>query len=191
MIILIGGIGYAGKTLMAQKLLEKYKMPYLSIDHLKMGIYRSDPDCGFTPLDSSKHIGEKLWGILKGIIMTNIENKQNLIIEGIYLMPEKIKELELDEEYSLHIISFYMGFSKEYINTNWNTDILENMGTIEGRTPEHSDDITHEIYISENLKVKKMCEESGAKYFEMGGKYEEETQKIYDWIDERIKNVFR
>ena len=133
MIILIGGVGCAGKTLMAQKLLEKYKAPYLSIDHLKMGIYRSDDNCGFTPLDSLEHIGEKLWGILKGIIMTNIENKQHLIIEGIYLMPEKIKELEIDEEYAPEIISFYIGFSRDYIEKYFESKVLKNMGAVESR----------------------------------------------------------
>ena len=182
MIILIGGVGYAGKTLMAQKLLEKYKMPYLSIDHLKMGIYRSDPDCGFTPLDSIEHIGEKLWGILKGIIMTNIENKQNLIIEGAYLMPEKIKELQNDEEYAPYIISFYMGFSKEYIKKNFKSQILENRSAVEDRQYDDSD--TTENYILENAQMKKMCEEGNAKYFEIDGEYTEEIKKVYDWIDE-------
>ena len=186
MIILIGGVGYAGKTLMSQKLLEKYKMPYFSIDDLKMGIYRSDPDCGFTPLDSLEHIGEKLWGILKGIIMTSIENKRHLIIEGIYFMPEKIKELELDEEYAPYIISFYIGFSKEYIRENWHSKILKNMGVIEGRTPDEYSDITYDIYIAENSQVKKMCEDSGAKYFEIDGEYNKEIKKVYEWIDEQI-----
>ena len=36
MIILIMGASHTGKTKLAQKLLEKYKYPYLSIDHLKM-----------------------------------------------------------------------------------------------------------------------------------------------------------
>ena len=49
MIILIAGASYVGKTLLAQRLLEKYKIPYLSIDHLKMGLYRSGYDYGFTP----------------------------------------------------------------------------------------------------------------------------------------------
>ena len=38
MIVLITGASYTGKTVLAQKLLEKYKYPYLSIDHLKMGL---------------------------------------------------------------------------------------------------------------------------------------------------------
>ena len=36
MVILIGGASCVGKTLMAQKLMEKYSIPYLSLDHLKM-----------------------------------------------------------------------------------------------------------------------------------------------------------
>jgi len=67
MVILIGGAGYTGKTFMAQQLLEKYKYPTFSIDNLKMGLYRANMDCGFTPTDSSELIGEKLWPILKGI----------------------------------------------------------------------------------------------------------------------------
>ena len=41
MIILITGASHTGKTLLAQKMLEKYNYPYLSIDHLKMGLIRS------------------------------------------------------------------------------------------------------------------------------------------------------
>ena len=47
MIILITGASHTGKTVLAQKLLQKYQYPYLSIDHLKMGFdpkrkYKSD-----------------------------------------------------------------------------------------------------------------------------------------------------
>lgn len=42
MIILIGGSSHTGKTFLAQKLLERYKYPYLSIDHLKMGLIKSN-----------------------------------------------------------------------------------------------------------------------------------------------------
>lgn len=35
MIILIAGDTHTGKTNLAQKLLEHYKIPYVSIDHLK------------------------------------------------------------------------------------------------------------------------------------------------------------
>ena len=46
MVLLITGASHTGKTVLAQKLLEKYNYPYLSIDHLKMGLIRS----GYTKL---------------------------------------------------------------------------------------------------------------------------------------------
>ncbi|MBR5736698.1 MAG: adenylate kinase, partial [Bacteroidales bacterium] len=41
MIILITGASHTGKTLLAQRMLEKNKYPSFSIDHLKMGLIRS------------------------------------------------------------------------------------------------------------------------------------------------------
>ena len=46
MIVLIAGSSHTGKTVLAQKLLRKYEFPYLSLDHLKMGLIRS----GFSTL---------------------------------------------------------------------------------------------------------------------------------------------
>ena len=41
MVILIAGETHTGKTLLAQKLMEAYHYPCLSLDHLKMGLIRS------------------------------------------------------------------------------------------------------------------------------------------------------
>ena len=83
MIILITGASHTGKTLLAQKMLEKYKYPYLSIDHLKMGLIRSG-NTELTPEDDEALTGY-LWPIIREIVKTAIENKQNIIIEGCYI----------------------------------------------------------------------------------------------------------
>lgn len=73
MIVLITGASHTGKTMLAQKLLEKYKYPYLSIDHLKMGLIRSG--CTeLTPEDDNK-LTDYLWQIIREIIKTAIENE--------------------------------------------------------------------------------------------------------------------
>ncbi len=179
MVILIGGNGCTGKTLMAQTLLEKYKIPYLSIDHLKMGIYRSDKHCGFTPLDSSEKIGEILWPIIKGIIMTNIENSQSIIIEGCYLLPHRIKEFE--EPYKDEIISVFLGFSKEYIEKHLEGEIIQNRHAIEQRGYPEDRSVTQ--FISEHEELRKHCLEQGVTYFEIKENYEVEVQKVYGYID--------
>ena len=83
MIILIAGASHTGKTVLAQKILEKYKITYLSIDHLKMGLIRSK-NTKLTPEDDGELV-PYLWSIVKEIIKTAIENNQNLVIEGVYI----------------------------------------------------------------------------------------------------------
>lgn len=50
MIILITGASHTGKTALAQRLLERYRYPVLSLDLLKMGLIRSG-QTSLTPED--------------------------------------------------------------------------------------------------------------------------------------------
>jgi putative acetyltransferase len=173
MVILIKGVSCVGKTFMAQKLLEKYKIPYLSIDHIKMGIYRSGSSCGFTPESDDEIIIEKLWPIIKGIIMTNIENEQNIIIEGCYF-PKTISEI--DKEYLSKIIFLCIGFSEKYIRKNLLGKIVgkRNIIEIRGYDFEYTNE-NIEQYIFKNKENKETCKKNGIKYFEINENYEKET----------------
>ena len=55
MIYLISGASHTGKTLLSQKLVEKYRYPAFSIDHLKMGLIRSG-NTHLTPLSSDEDL---------------------------------------------------------------------------------------------------------------------------------------
>jgi 2-phosphoglycerate kinase len=189
MVILIAGASCVGKTLLSQKLLEKYKMPYLSMDHLKMGLYRSGFDYGFTPESKDKIIIEKLWPIIKGIIMTNIENDQNIIIEGCYF-PENINEL--DKEYLSKTIFLYIIFSEQYIRKNLMEKIIGNRNIIENRGSDMENIIKYmemEKYILENNNNKEKCKNNGINYFEIKEDYEKEVKNIYKWIKSEINRI--
>jgi putative acetyltransferase len=169
MVILIAGASYVGKTSLAQKLLEIYKVPYLSIDHLKMGIYRANFRCGFTPESKDEIITRKLWPIIKGIIMTNIKNRQNIIIEGCYF-PESIDNL--GEEYLCKTIILYIIFSEQYIRNNLFGKIKENRRVIENRMYTFKETNEYmEKYILVNKNNKEKCIKSGIKYFEIEEEY--------------------
>ena len=73
MIVLIAGASHTGKTALAQKLLETYQYPYLSIDHLKMGLIRSGHTT-LTPMSEDQALTEYLWPIVREMIKTAIEN---------------------------------------------------------------------------------------------------------------------
>ena len=64
MILLITGASHVGKTVLAQKMLEKYNYPYLSIDHLKMGLIRSG-NTALTPMSNEAELTEYLWPIVR------------------------------------------------------------------------------------------------------------------------------
>ncbi|HCC37751.1 MAG TPA: 2-phosphoglycerate kinase [Treponema sp.] len=188
MVILIGGAGYTGKTTMAQKLLEIYKIPYFSIDHLKMGIFRSNNNCGFNPESPDKIITDKLWPIIKGIIKTNIENDQNIIIEGCYF-PESIEDI--GKEYLNKIIMFSMGFSEQYIRKNLYSGIFEKRNILEKRMYEEEagDEFIENIeeYIMKNKNRKEICIKNKIKHFEINENYEMEIKNIFKWIENEVK----
>ena len=79
MVILITGASHTGKTLLAQRMLEMYKYPYLSIDHLKMGLIRSGKT-NLTPEDDDA-LTDELWPIVREMVKTAIENRQNPNVE--------------------------------------------------------------------------------------------------------------
>ncbi len=104
MIVLIAGASHTGKTLLAQRLLEKYKYPYLSIDHLKMGLIRSG-NTELTPLSNDSELTEYLWPIVREMIKTAIENGQNLIIEGCYIPFDWKKDFSVDHLENIRFFS--------------------------------------------------------------------------------------
>lgn len=129
MVILIAGDTHTGKTLLAQKLLEKYQYPYLSIDHIKMGLIRSG-QCKLSAESSDSELTDYLWPIIKEIIKTCIENSQNIIIEGCYI-PFGWKK-DFTEEYTQQMKYICLIFSQEYIKHNFQ-DILKYESIIEKR----------------------------------------------------------
>ncbi|MBD3107479.1 2-phosphoglycerate kinase [Bacillus sp. AGMB 02131] len=185
MVILICAISSVGKTLMAQQLLEKYHIPYLSADHLKMGLYRGDAHCGFTPSDDTEVIAEKLWPIIKGIIMTNIENNQSIIIEGCYMLPQYMNDFE--KSYSEKIIPIFMGFSTKYIKENFTSHIVKHRNVIEARM--YPEERNMSDFIKEQEAFKRKCEKYGVAYFEIDEDYHQDILKVYEYIEMKEKYI--
>lgn len=156
MIFLISGSSHTGKTLLAQKLLEKYKYPYLSIDHLKMGLIRSGQTT-LTPEDDDE-LTDYLWPIIRDMIKTAIENKQNLIIEGCYI-PYNFKET-FTGEYLAHIKHVCLVFSESYIENNYE-DIIKHGSVIEKRLDY---DYSKESMIADNKKSLEQCKNYDCEY---------------------------
>lgn len=164
MIILISGTTHTGKTALSQRLMEKYKIPYFSVDHLKMGLIRSGKT-SLTVNDDEK-LTPYLWPIVKEIIKTAIENRQSMIIEGCYIPFDWQKDFE---EVYLREIKFYcLVMTAAYIENNF-SDILKYENVIENRV---ATDINKAGLISDNEQNLRLCKEYGLEYILIDKNYE-------------------
>lgn len=157
MVILITGASHTGKTALAQKLLEKYQYPYLSIDHLKMGLIRSGHTT-LTPMSDDASLTEYLWPIVREMIKTAIENKQNLIVEGCYI--PFCWEKDFEKEYAEHIRFYCLAMSEKYIETHFD-DIRKFASVIEERLED--EDCTPEMVRRDNAQMLEQCRQYGVK----------------------------
>lgn len=166
MIILITGASHTGKTALAQKLLEKYKYPYFSIDHLKMGLIRSG-NTELTPMSDDKDLTEYLWPIVRELVKTAIENKQNLIVEGCYIPFDWSKDFEKD--YLENIKYYCLVMSENYIRNHFE-DIKKYASVIENRLDDEW--CTMDSVLADNAHVLKLAKENNVNYLLIDDKYE-------------------
>lgn len=164
MVILIGGASHTGKTLLAQRLLEKHHYPYLSMDHLKMGLIRSG-QTRLTPMDDDK-MADYLWPIVREMVKTAIENEQNLIVEGCYIPFDWQKDFTA--EYLEEIRYCCLIMTREYILSHFG-DIQRYANVIEDRLDDSG--LSAEDLIRENEKNLALCRKYDCKYILIDGEY--------------------
>ena len=158
MVILIGGASHTGKTNLAQRLLETYRFPYLSIDHLKMGLIRSG-NTELTPMSDDAALTEYLWPIVREMVATAVENGQNLIVEGCYIPFNWY--MDFHEDYLPQIQYICLIMSERYIRSHFE-DIKKYACVIEQRTDDS--DYTMETALRDNLQALDMCKKFEANY---------------------------
>lgn len=143
---------------MAQRLLEKYKYPYLSIDHLKMGLIRSG-NTKLTPMSEDAELTEYLWPVVREMIKTVIENGQNLVVEGCYIPLDWKKDFSND--YLESIKFFCLVMSENYIRAHFD-DIKRYAGVIEKRM--NDEDCTLESVLEDNVNFLALAKKNGINY---------------------------
>lgn len=180
MIILIGGTGSVGKTKLAYELMTKLQIPYFSLDILMMGIYRGNPECGYTPMDENTKIAGKIWPVAREMIKTNIENDTSGIYGGFQLLPGVANDFSL--ECKNQIISYFIAFSNGYIHKHYN-EIIMHRSIIEKRDDYESVEKMEEG----NEKLIRECEANKQKVFIINENYISEINVLIKTIIEEYK----
>lgn len=173
MVILITGASHTGKTLLAQRLLERYGYPYLSIDHLKMGLIRS----GYTTLtpEDDDELTDYLWPVVREMIKTAVENRQDLIVEGCYIPFGWRKDF--DESYLESIRFLCLAFSDSYIDGHFD-EIRSHGSDIEHRL--YDEDLSGDSLKVDNSAVIRGFRDAGEQVLVIDGDYEEAVQKAVE-----------
>ena len=169
MVILIAGASHTGKTALAQRLLEKYSYPYLSIDHLKMGLIRSG-HTSLTPMSPDGELTAYLWPIVREMVKTAIENGQNLTVEGCYIPFDWAKDFS--PEYLVHIRYRCLVLSEAYIKKHF-AAIKGYASIIENRLDDS--DCTMESVLADNAETLRLARQHGAAYILLEDAYEIDT----------------
>ena len=158
MVILIAGASHTGKTVLAQKLLEKYHYPYLSMDHLKMGLIRSG-NTQLTPMSDDEVLTAYLWPIVREMVKTAIENRQNLIVEGCYIPMDWQKDFA--QAYLEQIRYCLLIMSEGYIRHHF-ADIQGYANVVEARLDDSG--CTMESVLADNREMLRLAQEYQQKY---------------------------
>lgn len=179
MIILLTGASHTGKTVIAQRLLETLHIPTLSLDHIKMGLIRS----GMTDLTAKDDdlLVELIWPMAVGIIKTCLENKQHLILEGIYIPADFASYFEEEELDEICYMALVLG--QNYIDKNLKT-IIDHRSDMEKR----QDNFISEGKIKrENLKFQEMVEHFNLPHILIDNTYD--VEKIVEKIILTCKGI--
>ena len=176
MIILLSGPSHAGKTLLAQRLLERYRFPALSIDHLKMGLIRGGL-CPLTPESPDDELTRFLWPVVREMIKTAVENRQNLIVEGCYI-PYDWRS-GFSPEYLAEIKALWLIFSPDYIRSQFQ-QITAHANDIEQRLDDSR--LTPEALMADHAQALAQCQAHGCPYALIDTRYPQTTSEWEEFL---------
>lgn len=187
MLILIGGASRAGKTLLAQKLLRNYQVPYFSVDYLVSG-FRNFPELGISHDDNTVHCAERLWPILKPILKNIVEAEPLYLVEGDRILPNQVAEFTKEHD---NAISCFLGYTQ--ISTEQKVkDIQSFSGEVNNWLADESDEYIFSI-VKEGVEFSKMiqaeCTSFGLKYFDVSDNFLGAFDSAYFYIKEVLQGI--
>ena len=157
MIYLIAGASHTGKTLLAQQLLERRHIPYLSLDHLKMGLIRSGT-IALSPTQDEA-LSAVLWPIAREMIRTALENRQSLTVEGCYIPYTWQQDFTPAERAEIRYLCLVM--SRDYLLRHF-VQVQRYANVVEHRLDDS--DFTLDTALADNAETLRQCQLHGLPY---------------------------
>ncbi|MBN2074874.1 MAG: hypothetical protein JW762_04920 [Dehalococcoidales bacterium] len=140
MLYIIGGASRTGKSMISRELMAKTGIPCFNLDVLMMGLANGLPEYDINPDDPEFRNAEKMWPILRSMLINMIETGTEYILEGYTIIPEHASEIRslfpdqvrscfigytrIDPEKKLEEIRIYSDFPNDWAKTSSDNEIL-------------------------------------------------------------------
>ena len=182
MLYLLGGAPRTGKSILARRLVVEKRIPYFGIDALTTVLQESLPDLGIKHGQPFIFKAEKIWPILKSLLIHFIEEEPDYLAEGDALLPKHVAELE--KKYKNEIGVCFTGFTKISPEDKLK-EIRQFSDFKDDWTKERSDkemlmDIKSMIEFSKYLKEE--CKKFDIKYFEISDNFQKNLDIVFNYL---------
>lgn len=108
MLYLIGGVSRSGKSMVAEMILLRKKIPYLPLDSIVMGFTNGIPEYGVNDKQFPDEIAKRLWKFTKAMIENLLFVGNDYTVEGEAFLPAHVSELTA--RYPGKIKSCFLGY---------------------------------------------------------------------------------
>lgn len=108
MLFLIGGASRSGKSLLAERLLVRARVPWFSLDTLRMGLATGAPALGIDPEADDLQEARRLWPIVRGMAEQLIDDGRPYAIEGVCLDPHDVAAFAADHR----VTACFLGYPR-------------------------------------------------------------------------------
>ncbi|MDB4293607.1 hypothetical protein N9954_09400 [Maribacter sp.] len=165
MIYIISGTSRSGKTLIAKKMMQEYKIPYVSLDWLVMGFTNGIPEYGIHDKLWPNEIAERFWDFLKAMLENMIWSESDYIIEGEAVLPELIHTLMNEHPDGIKVC--FVGYTNTSLSAKVK-DVYSYSSDNDWLTNKSNDYVERHIsnMIAYSKRIRKSCEKYGIRYFD-------------------------
>ena len=182
MIYIISGTSRSGKTLIAQKFMQKRGIPYLSLDWLVMGFTNGIPEYGIHDKLWPNEIAERLWDYLKAMLESIIWSESDIIIEGEAVLPELI--IDFLKKHPKRIRVCFLGYA--------HVSVPQKLEEVYEYHRDKKDWLTNESnqYVEDHIRnmvayskrIEKTCSHYGIRYFDTSKNFTQALDRAMEYL---------
>lgn len=179
MLYIIGGTSRSGKSIIARKLLDSTKLPYLSLDWMVMGFTNGIPEYGIRDTLFPDEIAKRMWNFVKAMCENILWLDLDYVIEGEAILPEHVRELI--EKYPDKVKACFVGYAEAEVSKKVKDIKTYSTGANDWLSNNPDEYIINHInnMINYSLYIKEQCAAYRIPYFDTSDNF---TKTIDDTV---------